>query len=283
MIPRRGILGGLAIFGAGLMAGVYLQHRWPVGRWHIDRGPAPVESGLPLEKIAALPEERRLVILVAGQSNAANYGSSRSSGGAGVYAYADGRLYGAQDPLPGADQYGGSPWPRLGALLKMTERYDAVVLTSLAQGGSRVIDWAPGGRFHEGLIQQLQALREAGLPVDFILWQQGETEAWTPKASGTDYVQNIRALVDATRRVQPGCRWLVARATYGKDLAVNAQIREAQRNIETLPGVFSGPDLDKLTDAYRHDGVHFNGTGLDAAARLWFESLTPLLNSPRPQ
>jgi hypothetical protein len=268
MISRRVTLTWLLLFGGGLIAGVYLQPLWPIGRWHIERGPASAESGIPPGKIAALPEQRRLIILIAGQSNAANYGSARSSGGAGVYAYDDGRLYSAQDPMPGADQYGGSPWPRFGALLKMTGRYDAVVLTSLAQGGSLASDWAPGGRLHGEILKRLHELKSLGLPVGFILWQQGESAGWSPESSGTDYVKAMTALIGATLAIEPDCRWLVARATYGQDDSINAQILEAQQFAASLPGVFPGPALDTLEANYRHDGVHFNAAGLDKAARL---------------
>lgn len=281
MTTRLRCLLAAGLFFAGLLAGVYLQHRWPVGRWNEPRRPAATPATLSLSQIAALPAERRLVIVVAGQSNAANYGSVRATGGPGVYAWHEGALFQADDPMPGGDSQGGSPWTRLGASLVLSGNYDAVVFAVLAQGSSRVDQWAPGGRFHPRLIGTLHSLNASGTPADFILWQQGESEGWSATASGTGYLDSLRSLIASTQTPAPRARWVIARATYANGIIGNAQIREAQRLAANLPGAFAGPDLDELDAGYRHDGVHFNRSGLDAAASLWRQSLDPLLAARR--
>jgi hypothetical protein len=268
-----------ALFISGILAGVYLQHRWPVGLWGRPSAPPPVPATLSIEAISSLPPARRLVIVVAGQSNAANYGSARADGGPGVYAWDQGRLFQARDPLPGADRDRGSPWPRLGASLLLAGDFDAVIFASLAQGSSRADDWAPSGHLHTKLQTTLRELSSAGLPADFILWQQGETEGGSPDESGTTYLAAMTALIASTRDTAPAARWVIARATYREGIAVNAQIREAQRLASALPGALAGPDLDELGPAYRSDGIHFNAGGLDATAALWREALTPALPS----
>lgn len=280
-MTRRASLLGAGLFFSGLVVGVYIQHRWPAGRWHEDKGPAPKTAPLSLEQLAKLPGDRRLVIIIAGQSNAANYGSVRSVGGPGVYAYHSGVLYQAADPLPGADGHGGSPWPRLGASLILRGNYEAVVFATLAQGSSTVADWAPGGRLHNRLIETLHSLKMNGLAADFILWQQGESEGWSPETSGASYLDSLKKLIEATRAVVPQTRWVIARATFGASIPGNAQIREAQHLASTIPGAFAGPDLDLLETGYRHDGVHFNRAGLDMAASLWLDALDPLLPRKR--
>jgi hypothetical protein len=267
---------------AGLLAGVYVQHRWPVGRWGEDRGPAPEPARVDAAALAALPAERRLVLVLAGQSNAANYGSERADAGPGVYTWNAGALFQARDPLPGADAFRGSPWTRLGPRLMLTGRFDAIVLVPLAQGSSRVTDWAPGGALHGRLQQALQELQSAGLTVDYILWQQGETEGSSPQASGRDYLRAMEAMIKATRPVAPAARWIVAQATYMEGTAGNAQIREAQRLAGQLPGAQPGPDLDTLGAAYRSDGVHFNGRGLEAVAAMWGDVIVRLEGVPSP-
>ncbi len=268
---------GAGLFLCGVLAGVYVQHRWPVGRWGKEIAPTLAAPAADPGQIARLPSNRRLVLLLAGQSNAANYGSVLADAGPGVYAWHDGKLLPARDPLPGADQHRGSPWTRLAAMLMLTKRYDAVVLVAIAQGGTYAADWAPGGSWHGRLQQTLRDLQQAELPPDFILWQQGESEGGTPGAAGQDYLTTMTALLESTRSLAPHARWVIARATYSDHHLGNAQIREAQRLAASLPGAHPGPDLDILDGPYRSDGVHFNGRGLDAAAALWRDSLDPLL------
>jgi hypothetical protein len=269
------VLAGCALFGAGLVTGLYVQHRWPLGLWRSRWTYRPSLAPLAPQDIARLPATRRLVLVATGQSNAANYGEPRGAAGAGVYAFAGGRLFQAVDPLPGADGTGGSIWTRLGARLMATGRYDALVLAVVARGSTSARDWSPGGQWHSELIATLRELAAAGLPADFILWQQGETEGWSPQADGREYLATLRSLIAACHEAAPRAFLLVAQATYGSHAPSNAQIRFAQAEAATLPGTAAGPDLDTLDVAYRRDGIHFNGRGLEAAADLWLAALQP--------
>jgi hypothetical protein len=266
------------LFGAGLATGLYVQHRWPLGRWRQQGESRPTLASLSLSDIARLPAARRLVLVAAGQSNAANYGEPRGAAGAGVYAFAGGRLFQAVDPLPGADGTGGSPWTRLGAQLIVTGRYDAVVLAVVARGSTRASDWAPGGRWHGRLVGTLRDLAAVGLPADYILWQQGETEGWLPEAAGREYLAVLQSLIAACRKASPQSEFFVAQATYGSHTPSNEQIRLAQAEATALPGAAAGPDLDTLDAAYRRDGIHFNNRGLEAVADLWLAALQPRLD-----
>src|SRR5690606_39000491 len=75
-------------FLIGIAAGIYLQHRWPLGkmreRW---MRPPPIRQSVALDDIRSIAAERRLVLVIAGQSNAANHGQVRTAGGQGVYAF----------------------------------------------------------------------------------------------------------------------------------------------------------------------------------------------------
>lgn len=278
MTPRTARISRLlAIFALGLLAGVYLQHRWPLGRWREHTAPRAAIAPVSLADIAALPANRRLVLVIAGQSNAANYGAPRAFAGPGVYAYHEGRLHLAEDPLPGGDQAGGSIWTRLGAKLMLTGDYDAVVFSVHALGSTTVGDWAPGGGNHPRLASTLDGLVSAGLAPDFFLWHQGETEGWDKTSSGSAYARSLRSLLDAVWSASPSTTVSVSLATYGAHTPANAQIRAAQQEIENLPRAVSGPDLDALDAPWRRDGVHFNERGLEAAADLWLESLRPAL------
>lgn len=271
-----------AAFFVGLIAGVYLQHRWPLGRV-LDsiRHPAPVPTPVNIDpsRIASIPAPRRLVILVSGQSNAANYGSVRAKAGPGVYVFHDNQLFPAADPLPGADNRRGSVWTRLGARLMYTGDYEAIVFAVTARGSSTVENWAPGGALHPLLDSTLRQLSAAGLSPDFFLWHQGETEAWQAQASGARYAGALAELIRHVRSAAPGVISLAALSTYGAHTDGNAQIRAALAAAASLPGVLPGPDLDSLDAPYRSDGVHLNEAGLDAAADRWLAALRPALDA----
>lgn len=270
------------LIGLGFVAGIYVQHRWPLGRvrdeWRTRPTPAPAS----LATLQAMPAERRLVLLVCGQSHAGNYGTPPANGGAGVYAFADHTLFVAKDPLPGGDGYGGSIWSRLGALLRLDGRHDAVVFAIAAEGSTRVADWAPGGRLHPRLEMRLQELATAGLTPDAFLWLQGETDAWDPATAGADHAEKLVAVLAAVRRVFPNVPAVLATSTYGRGMMVNTQVRAAVRQVAGLPGNFAGPDLDLLGEAFRSDGVHLNAEGLEAAAQQWQRSLDHALARSSP-
>lgn len=274
-----------AAFALGLVAGVYVQHRWPLGRVRaqlLDPAPPPSPAPVTPADLAALPAPRRLVLLVSGQSHAANYGSVRALAGPGVYVFHDDALLRAADPLPGGDARGGSIWTRLGARLMNTGDYDAVVFAVAARGSSSAADWAPGGSLHPRLETALRQLSAAGLPPDFFLWLQGETEAWNPDASGAGHAAALEQLLASVRAAAPAVTCLVARSTFATHTDRNAQIRAAQHAVPaTAPRALPGPDLDSLGAAYRADGVHFNEPGLEAAADLWLAALRPALDARR--
>ncbi|MEO6876119.1 MAG: sialate O-acetylesterase [Opitutaceae bacterium] len=267
----------LAFAAAAFFAGIYFQHRWPIGRLLHGSHDHPTPAPVTLADLAQLTPTRRLVLVVAGQSNAANYGATRRAAGAGVYAFANQRVYVAIDPLPGADGAGGSIWSRLGAKLMLTGRYDAILIATVAQGSTRAEDWAPGGRLHRQLTATLEQLSAAGLPANFLLWQQGESEAASATASGRDYTIALRELLGSVRAGSPALTFVAADSTYGASATINDQIRQAQRALARLPGAIAGPNLDDLGEAFRRDGIHFNDRGLSAAAELWFQALQPAL------
>lgn len=277
---RRLALLVLGAFLVGGALGLYVQHRWPLGRWREHTAPPPPRTATTLADLAAIPRERRLVILVAGQSNAANYGETRASGGPGVFVYHGGAIYAARDPLPGADRPGGSIWTRLGARLMLTGNYDAILFAVEAVGSTRVDDWAPGGLHHGRLESTLRGLSAAGLPPDFFLWQQGETEGWSDDAAGSSYRDSLRRLIARIHAASPTAVAVIAQATFGAHTASNAQIRAAQASVADGDRVRAGPDLDRLGADYRRDGIHFSARGLDAAADLWLDALRPALIHP---
>ena len=78
------------------------------------------------------------IIVVHGQSNAANYGSARHTAREAVDNFdpASGKCFAAADPLLGTDGIGGSFATRLGDILIQAGRYDRVIFVPLARGGA---------------------------------------------------------------------------------------------------------------------------------------------------
>lgn len=271
----------VVIFLVGLAAGVYLQHRWPIGTWRQRALSDPAPANITLEALAQLPATRRLVVVVLGQSNAANYGSAPRYAGPGVYVFAADKLYAARDPLPGGDGDGGSIWTRLGSRLIASGAYDAVVFAVVARGSRQVDDFIMGGTEFTRMEESFAQLAHANLAPTAILWQQGETEGSNPVANGLRYHAALADIAAACHRKFPAALFLVAQSTRLAATPSNESIRLAQASIAKMPGCAAGPDLDALDDAFRSDGTHFNDRGLSAAADLWMEALSRTLRPTR--
>ena len=213
------------------------------------------------------------VLVVVGQSNVANHGRPRGRSGTGSYALAKDGLFRLEDPLPGASGPGGSPWPHWAALQQRSWPGSQVVVASVAQGSSAVFDWIPGGVHSQRLPDVLKALRQQQLDVDAVVWHQGETESW----SGGDaaaYAANLRRWIASVRALGIKAPIFVCLTSRDGQGVINPAIRQAQASVwNSQQRVFAGADTDSLGDAFRSDGVHFNGRGLEAFATLLQEAM----------
>ena len=226
--------------------------------------------------ISTLPSERVMVALAFGQSNSANSGDVRGYGGENVYNFYQGKLYEAQDPLLGATHDGGSVWTRLGRKLVASGEYDAVVFVTIGFGGSDVARWTPGGDLHPRLLSAIQDVKSQGLTVTHLLWHQGEADN-ARRTSREAYTEHSLKMLGSIRKQGVDAPIYVSTATRYKQKGPNEGLRQAQIELaDAAQGIFAGPDTDKLGEAYRYDGTHFNGAGLDAFADLWLEKLGPI-------
>jgi len=214
------------------------------------------------------------IVLVIGQSNAANEGMGRHTPGTGVYNwnYIDGKYYVAADPLLGATGTEGSFVSRLGDCLVRDAGYPSVVLVPLAVGGTFVHDWTQQGRLCSRLIGSLRRLREMGRLPTHILWHQGEADAsfgTPPDAYRARFLSMLKSIRDQ------GCSAPVYVAVATRCGALlNAGIREAQKSLANGHDVLAGPDTDLIDQNHRMpDGVHLAASGLDEHAKMWFEIL----------
>lgn len=223
--------------------------------------------------------ERQLVILIAGQSNGANYlGSDAPSYLASpavvnfnVY---DGQCYQAREPLLGAGGIHGSFADRLGDLIIKNGIADRVVLAPVAIGGTIAQDWH--GILYPRIAVALEGLRRQGLKPDVILWQQGEAEAQTPNYSAERYQDDIHAITALIRAVGIDAPFYVAVSTTCQEQTKrnDKTIQRAQRTIEDETRMIrKGADTDQFGSEYRADGCHFSARGADVVAREWFKAV----------
>jgi hypothetical protein len=240
----------------------------------VDKLLAEVAGHEDIERAAAPfpPVERRLVIMVAGQSNAGNWGATRTQPShAGVLNYdvQAGALYRARDPMAGTDGFGGSFMPRLGDLLIDAGIADAVVFVPIAVGSTSVADWTFLA-FKDRLAQGAAAAQRAGLAPDVILWQQGESDA--VERTPTDfYVRRFAKMIEGLRAVSQA-PVLVAIASHCGDESKpgEAAVRAAQVAVVSQERkIYAGPDQDKITDRRAEDDCHMTEGGLAKAAAAW--------------
>jgi hypothetical protein len=219
---------------------------------------------------------RLMVALTFGQAHSANAGETPKKASGKVFNFYNGKIYQAQDPLLGATGDGGSVWTRLGDQLLERKLFDSVIFVPIGVGGSTIARWQPGGDLHEKLIQSIRSVTNSGLTITHLLWHQGESD--TQRQTSKEQYQNMfRAMLASIRRedVTAPIYVAVSAAARCKKHHPNPAIREAQQQlVDSINGIFPGPDTDPLDISYRYDGCHFTDEGLEKVSGLWLEILT---------
>ncbi len=214
---------------------------------------------------------RRMIALVFGQSNAANFGEGRRKSRAGVFYFFRGRFGRARDPLPGANGIGGSVWTRLGDQLIVAKLFTQVIFVPAAIGATEIALWAPGGLLHEDLLRNIRETLQAGHRFTHLFWHQGESDA-VLKIDPADYQLRFKGMLAAIRALGVDAPIFVAQATRCGDYLPNEDIRWAQHNlVDPAQSIFAGPDTDSLDNTWRHDGCHFSNRGLKRHATMWLD------------
>ena len=218
------------------------------------------------------PGERAAVLLILGQSNAANSLNAFSEPAAGVVNFSlyDGKCYLARDPLIGASNAGGNFATLLATQMIEQRHYERVVLAPIAVGGTRIQQWAPAGEHNRRITTAIERLRKAKLEPTHVLWHQGEGNRLD---SPERYRAAFLAVLSTIRRAGVEAPVFVAQATVCASLRGEG-IRAAQRDlVDPAKGIFAGPDTDQIGEAFRYDGCHFDGEGGKRVADLWLSAL----------
>jgi hypothetical protein len=255
---------------------------------------------------AYLAARRTAVILIAGQSNAANTAEFDSDGRSFRanrpifnFSFADEKCYRAENPLLGADgpyQSFGLP---LAAQLIDARIFRRVLIVPIAVAGTLIEQWAPPSGHHwVRFSRSIASLNRLRLRPHFILWHQGEGNAGFltaganvlqpartigPHASRTtrdalrlSYIRSFLRIVDGLRTLGVSAPILPAVATLCGSETISPDIRAAQRSLPDAGwNIHAGPDTDELGLAFRSstDGCHFSHQGNQAHARKWLEVL----------
>ncbi len=221
------------------------------------------------------------VLVIAGQSNSANYGSpAQAAADDRVSTFDLNQWRHADDPQPIATGSGGSPWPALGDALA-AELNVPIGFASVGWGGTLVEAWLPGasGPDSQPLYNRLRNALEALGPdgARAVLWHQGESDNGA-NTSTANYRQRLETII-AQSRIDSGfdIPWGVAQASFislsnpSDQNIINAQVQVAANDPLTFEGAFTD---DLVGPTWRaSDGIHFNEQGLREHAQRWFDEL----------
>jgi hypothetical protein len=225
-------------------------------------------TAIPLEQFRSTDT---MWLLCLGQSNAANSGDRPRGVQRNVFNYFDGAIYPAKDPLLGATGRGSSMWTAVGAELVRRKLATNVVLVPLAVGATSIERWQLGTAIGNKLAAILTSLVEQQIKLDFVLWDQGESDARMASQTYSEKLLQLEKTFALSGQRTPMIVAFASRTRRG----VSAEVRRGQEIAIDLSGcIYPGPDLDALVGAeLRHDGLHFSTASQDRLASLWVDSL----------
>ena len=291
LLRRAGLLCALAMLGvAAYGAGIYQGYRvtWPVPQikalveQRVRRNGPQIDA---LGRLVAFPGKQAVpcppqdaetaVLLLAGQSNAANFQGQRYQGEGGhVINLFDGRCYLAASPLLGAGGRFGESWTLLGNRLVAAGLYRTVILIPVAIGGSAIRQWAAGGALNRMLLAVLRQVAPR-YRITAILWQQGAAD-FALGTSGPRYAADLRSLLASLRAAGVTAPFYLCRASFqlGAAWSPDNPVALAQAALVDGRSIRAGPDTDRDITAFdRYDGLHFSASGEEKFAAAWLALL----------
>jgi hypothetical protein len=218
--------------------------------------------------------ETTAVLLVAGQSNAANaQGQRYESPNDSVVNFSEGHCYRAASPLLGADDTRGEDWTLLGMKLIRSGLYNTVILIPAAVGGSTMHRWATGGDLNAMLSEVIHGA-QARYTITAVLWDQGanDTLSRTPEDR---YRTDLKSLIAQVRAEGVTAPFFITRTSIGgKDWTPDNPVARAQAAVADGKTVFDGPNTDRdINPLDRFDGYHLSARGQEKCTDLWLALL----------
>jgi hypothetical protein len=215
--------------------------------------------------------DRTLVLLIAGQSNAANSGGQRCIGSDGVINYCAGRCYAAQSPLLETTGIAGDSWTPLGNKLIDDGIADNVILIASAITGASIVKWQDGAPLNL-MLQEVARDAQKQYKITHVLWHQGEVDVGVLRSD--QYLEKFQILVKSIRRAGVDAPIYVSVATRCEYPAWRSDnpIAMAQRSLPSPEDlIFAGVDIDSILGSLdRMDDCHFAASGQEkmASARV---------------
>jgi hypothetical protein len=275
----------VAVFVIGLYVGV--KQIWPVAQLRrlkaahaqplvrTDRFGRLLSYPGKIEIACPIQDEKAAVLLLIGQSNAANFqGQRHQSGDDRVVNFLDGRCYRAASPLLGADGQRGETWTLLGNKLVQAGFYDSVILIPAAVGGSSVRRWAAGGDLNAMLKAVIGEVKWR-YTVTGVLLDQGARD-FALRTSEDQYRSDLKSLIDTVRAEGIRAPFFITRCSVGgTNWTEDNPVARAQASlVDSRNAVFDGPNTDRdVTPLDRYDGYHFGASGQEKFAGAWMRLL----------
>ncbi|MDC9810818.1 sialate O-acetylesterase [Rhizobium binxianense] len=228
--------------------------------------------------------DRTAVLLILGQSNAANDGGQRhrSNYGLSVVNAFDKRCFIAASPLLGSTDTKGEYWTLLGNYLIASRQYDSVVLAPLAYSGSEVARWAKGGDLNPVLVDTVKQLQEPGYRITGVLWVQGEADL-VLGTTAEAYQDHFMSMVDTLRQNGVEAPVYISIASkclepsnggFKEHIPDNAVVRAQLALSKSGHAIREGVNSDALLDGDdRYDDCHIGGSGAEKLSRAWLNLL----------
>jgi hypothetical protein len=246
----------------------------------------------------AIPRGRLGVILIAGQSNAANTGQGSYDPRHRFYQLhlQDGGCYVARNPLLGEDPgeevspSGQNFAVQLADQLLDAGSFDNVLLVPIAVSGTYIEEWAPGGTLHERFDVTFNQLDALGLAPTYVLWIQGEANvpptvpppgysaAELDEASTLNYEAHFYRIAQSLRTRTFAPIFIATASLCGGAPRPSIELAQSEVVDEGL-GIYPGANidsygvagryLDPTTSAY----CHLNATGIAEHATDWSKIL----------
>lgn len=230
--------------------------------------------------ITAIPHVRRSCntrshpILVLGQSQASNTGSSRSISNIEAFALNQGNCYHLRDPMPGTGGRGGSVWPRFANILNQP-----VTITDIAISGSAIEQWTTPEQINK-VLTAIRAFKEKGFSQPTIIWMQGETNAARHNTTA-QYESQLQKII----AIAPNNKWIIARESICANInSPSIELNIARDHIaHRYKNVIIGPNIDDIPLSQRQsDRCHMTEANQELIARRLadtFKRIKPIISA----
>lgn len=221
-----------------------------------------------------------VVLLVMGQSNAANAGNKLYRSHCHyTFNFYEEVLHKLTDPLKGSNGSGGSVWSRLADKMMEQNFASTVIVAPCAIGGTKIEQWIPGGEYNHLISETVAHLSNSKLKITHVLWHQGESNhvllsgGLDAQQNAANYTADFYTLVNYLRSIgvtAPVYNAMATRCVGEPDYV----LQQAQRNLasDSLK-IYNGPNTDMLGNEFRYDKCHFNEHGMNLHAEMWLEAI----------